>query len=99
MFAVYIWMNVDVYCPHLQNSQFQFTALIRAAQSGHAHCVQLLLDVGVDKDAKNYVHFAPIFVCVCMPSSSHTGLRVCIYIEERSVAATRGNTYRAKTQR
>jgi hypothetical protein len=45
-------------------SQFRFTALIRAAQAGHADCVRLLLDVGADKDAKEYVRAARIIVCV-----------------------------------
>lgn len=35
--------------------QFLFTALIRAAQHGHADCVQLLLDAGADKEATNFV--------------------------------------------
>ena len=47
-------------------SQFRFTALIRAAQAGHADCVRLLLDVGADKDAKEYVRAARIIVCVCI---------------------------------
>ena len=44
------------------NSQFRFTALIRAAQAGHVDCMRVLLDVGADKDAKEYVRPARINV-------------------------------------
>ena len=36
-------------------AQYGWTALIRAAESGHVDCTRLLLDAGADKDAKNNV--------------------------------------------
>ncbi len=37
------------------DSQNGWTALMWAAQNGHADCVRLLLDAGADKDAKTRV--------------------------------------------
>ena len=36
-------------------AQWGSTALMYAAQNGHADCAQLLLNAGADKDAKNKV--------------------------------------------
>ena len=37
-------------------AQMEFTALIYAARYGHSNCAQLLLDAGVDTNAKDEVH-------------------------------------------
>jgi ankyrin repeat protein len=39
----------------LARSQNGFTALICAAENGHADCARLLLDAGADKEVKNLV--------------------------------------------
>ncbi len=42
------------------------TALIFAAQNGHAECVRLLLEVGADKDAVDNVRGVILMgVCMC----------------------------------
>ncbi len=41
--------------------QFEYTALTWATSSGHASCVRLLLDAGVDKEAETKVR-----VCHCV---------------------------------
>jgi hypothetical protein len=45
------------------DSQFGRTALILAAARGHADCVQLLIDAGADKEAKDRVRCRPLFCC------------------------------------
>jgi ankyrin repeat protein len=37
------------------DSQRGYTALICAAENGHADCVRLLIDAGADMDARNNV--------------------------------------------
>ncbi len=38
-----------------RHAQFGWTALIRAAEKGHADCARLLLDAGADKSATEKV--------------------------------------------
>ncbi len=42
-------------CAGESDSQGGLTALMRAAESGHAGCVRLLIDAGTDKCAKHNV--------------------------------------------
>ncbi len=42
-------------CVWLVQSQYGYTALIRAAKHGRAECVRLLLEAGADKDAMTNV--------------------------------------------
>ena len=48
------WWRVARYDEHTR-AQIESTALIRAAEEGHADCVRLLLDAGADKNAKDNV--------------------------------------------
>ena len=58
---------------HLARAQFGCTALIYAAQNGHANCARLLLDAGADKNAKtNDVRRVG-------PTASAVG-HVCVYV-------------------
>ena len=47
-----------------QCAQIGCTALIFAAENGHADCVRLLLDAGADTNAQNIVRLSVIIVCV-----------------------------------
>ena len=40
------------------------TALIRAAQFGHAECVELLVNGGADKEAKDEVRVFVLWNCI-----------------------------------
>ncbi len=51
-----------IICTHT-HSQDGCTALLRAAESGHADCVRLLLDAGADKNAKNRVRVNTLSFC------------------------------------
>ncbi len=44
--------------------QAEYTALMRAAEEGFANCVELLLEVGAEKDAKQNVRDIVTFVVV-----------------------------------
>ncbi len=42
-------------CVTHTRAQSGYTALIRAAENGHVDCARLMLDAGVDKNAKDKV--------------------------------------------
>jgi hypothetical protein len=52
-----VWPHFGTFCARAQNES---TALMHAANGGHADCARLLLDAGADKEAKDVV------CCVCV---------------------------------
>jgi hypothetical protein len=44
-------------------SQYEMTALMRAAENGHADCLRLLIDAGADKEARNNVRRRSLLCC------------------------------------
>ncbi len=52
-----------MWAAHLARAQDGQSALMYAAEKGHAHCVQLLLDAGANKNTKSNVRAS----IVCWP--------------------------------
>ncbi len=54
-FNCFLYLSPNELCCGESDSQDAWTALMCAAQLGHADCVRLLLDSGADTEAKNHV--------------------------------------------